>query len=127
MHDTSHEPVGKLQTSDVPDFVSKAFFCVCLAFDDTRCVPILPTLLISHKKPVKMSAVIDDPKHDRSEDRSEDRASDAEDSEIRDFYGPAVKEAYRLKSELVAQHLAKIGMGKYYFLSSLLQIFVVDL
>lgn len=69
-----------------------------------------------------MSATAEDQKHERSEDR----ASDAEDSEIRDFYGPAVSEAYRLKSELVAQHLAKIGMGRY-FLSSLLQISIVDL
>lgn len=35
-----------------------------------------------------------------------------EDSAIRDFYGSAVSQSYRLKSELVAEHLAKIGMGK---------------
>lgn len=35
-----------------------------------------------------------------------------EDSAIRDFYGSAISQSYRLKSELVAQHLAKIGMGK---------------
>lgn len=35
-----------------------------------------------------------------------------EDSAIRDFYGRAVSQSYRLKSELVAEHLAKIGMGK---------------
>ncbi|QKX63773.1 uncharacterized protein TRUGW13939_10944, partial [Talaromyces rugulosus] len=59
-----------------------------------------------------MSATAEDQKHERSEDR----ASDAEDSKIRDFYGPAVSEAYRLKSELVAQHLAKIGMGRFQYL-----------
>lgn len=35
-----------------------------------------------------------------------------DDSALKDFYGSAVSEAYRLKSELVAQHLAGIGMGK---------------
>lgn len=35
-----------------------------------------------------------------------------EDPAIRDFYGDAISETYRLKSELVAQHLADIGMGK---------------
>ena len=40
------------------------------------------------------------------------RQGDNEDPAIRDFYGGAVSEAYRLKSELVAQHLADIGMGK---------------
>lgn len=35
-----------------------------------------------------------------------------EDSAIRDFYGSAISQSYRLKSELVAEHLAKIGMGK---------------
>lgn len=36
-----------------------------------------------------------------------------DDAAIRDFYGDAVPAAYRMKSELVAQHLADIGMGKY--------------
>lgn len=35
-----------------------------------------------------------------------------EDAAIREFYGSAISETYRLKSELVAQHLAEIGMGK---------------
>jgi hypothetical protein len=35
-----------------------------------------------------------------------------EDGAIRDFYGSAVNESYRLKSELVAEHLAGIGTGK---------------
>ncbi len=35
-----------------------------------------------------------------------------DDPGIRDFYQDAVTESYRLKSELVAQHLAEIGMGK---------------
>lgn len=38
--------------------------------------------------------------------------ADEEDSAIRDFYGSAISQSYRLKSELVAEHLAKIGMGK---------------
>ncbi|KAI7977894.1 hypothetical protein EIK77_009434 [Talaromyces pinophilus] len=36
-----------------------------------------------------------------------------EDSAIRDFYGSAISQSYRLKSELVAEHLAKIGMGNF--------------
>lgn len=36
----------------------------------------------------------------------------SDDPAIRDFYGDVVSEAYRLKSELVAQHLTDIGMGK---------------
>lgn len=35
-----------------------------------------------------------------------------DDAELSSFYGSAVSETYRLKSELVAQHLAEIGMGK---------------
>lgn len=35
-----------------------------------------------------------------------------DDQAVSDFYGGAVSEAYRLKSELVAKHLAEIGMGK---------------
>lgn len=35
-----------------------------------------------------------------------------DDPVVSDFYGSAVSEAYRLKSELVAKHLAEIGMGK---------------
>lgn len=37
----------------------------------------------------------------------------SEDPAIRDFYSDAVSEAYRMKSELVSQHLADIGMGRY--------------
>ena len=29
------------------------------------------------------------------------------------FYSRSVSDSYRLKSELVSQHLAEIGMGKY--------------
>ncbi|OAL44006.1 MFS general substrate transporter [Pyrenochaeta sp. DS3sAY3a] len=36
-----------------------------------------------------------------------------DDPAIQDFYGDVVSEAYRLKSELVAQHLTDIGMGKF--------------
>lgn len=36
----------------------------------------------------------------------------SEDPAVREFYGDAVSEAYRMKSELVSQHLADIGMGK---------------
>lgn len=35
-----------------------------------------------------------------------------DDQEVSDFYGDSVSDSYRLKSELVAQHLAEIGMGK---------------
>lgn len=35
-----------------------------------------------------------------------------DDQEVSDFYGNSVSDTYRLKSELVAQHLAEIGMGK---------------
>lgn len=34
------------------------------------------------------------------------------DQEISNFYGSSVTKSYRLKSELVASHLSKIGMGK---------------
>lgn len=34
------------------------------------------------------------------------------DAEVRDFYGGSVDDSYRLKSELVSQHLTEIGMGK---------------
>ncbi|KAM5349674.1 hypothetical protein ACJ41O_006179 [Fusarium nematophilum] len=37
----------------------------------------------------------------------------AEDSEVRDFYGSAVNESYRLKSELIAEHLGEIGTGRF--------------
>ncbi|KAK9796943.1 putative Major facilitator superfamily domain-containing protein [Seiridium cardinale] len=36
-----------------------------------------------------------------------------DDAAIRDFYGSAVSEVYRLKSELVSEHLLSIGMGKF--------------
>jgi hypothetical protein len=36
-----------------------------------------------------------------------------DDQEASNFYGSSVSDTYRLKSELVAQHLAGIGMGKY--------------
>lgn len=39
-------------------------------------------------------------------------ANVVDDTAVSDFYGSAVSEAYRLKSELVAKHLAEIGMGK---------------
>lgn len=39
-------------------------------------------------------------------------AEDIDDPEVSDFYDGAVSQAYRLKSELVAKHLAEIGMGK---------------
>ncbi|KAK2608253.1 hypothetical protein N8I77_006875 [Diaporthe amygdali] len=35
-----------------------------------------------------------------------------DDQEVSDFYGNSVSDAYRLKSELVAHHLAEIGMGR---------------
>lgn len=35
-----------------------------------------------------------------------------DDQEASNFYGSSVSETYRLKSELVAHHLAEIGMGK---------------
>lgn len=35
-----------------------------------------------------------------------------DDAAIRDFYGSAVNEAYRLKSELVSEHLLASGMGR---------------
>lgn len=34
------------------------------------------------------------------------------DAAVRDFYGGSVDDSYRLKSELVSQHLTEIGMGK---------------
>ncbi|CRG82735.1 hypothetical protein PISL3812_00080 [Talaromyces islandicus] len=54
--------------------------------------------------------------HGQKHGRSDGRASDAEDPETRNFYGPAVSEAYRLKPELVAQHLAKFDMGMFQYL-----------
>lgn len=36
-----------------------------------------------------------------------------DDQEASNFYGNSVSDTYRLKSELVAQHLAASGMGKY--------------
>ncbi|KAM0431272.1 hypothetical protein ACHAPT_005242 [Fusarium lateritium] len=36
-----------------------------------------------------------------------------EDSAVRDFYGSAVNESYRLKSELIAEHLSGIGTGRF--------------
>ncbi|KAM5343479.1 hypothetical protein ACJ41O_012016 [Fusarium nematophilum] len=44
-----------------------------------------------------------------------------DDPAIREFYGDAVSETYRLKSELAAQHLGQIGMGKFQWL-----LFVVN-
>ncbi|KAM0438099.1 hypothetical protein ACHAQK_006830 [Fusarium lateritium] len=44
-----------------------------------------------------------------------------EDGAIRDFYGSAVNESYRLKSELVAEHLTGIGTGKFQWI-----LFVVN-
>lgn len=35
-----------------------------------------------------------------------------DDSNIRDFYAGAISDKYRLKSEIVAKHLADTGMGK---------------
>ena len=40
------------------------------------------------------------------------RTSVSDDPALRKFYGDAISEAYRMKSELVAQHLSDIGMGK---------------
>ncbi|KAJ4331537.1 hypothetical protein N0V87_009081 [Didymella glomerata] len=37
----------------------------------------------------------------------------SEDPAVRDFYGDAVSEVYRMKSDLASQHLADIGMGKF--------------
>lgn len=36
-----------------------------------------------------------------------------EDGGVRDFYSSAVNESYRLKSELIAEHLSEIGTGRY--------------
>ncbi|KAJ4180315.1 hypothetical protein NW755_011805 [Fusarium falciforme] len=36
-----------------------------------------------------------------------------EDSAVREFYGSAINESYRLKSELIAEHLSAIGTGRY--------------
>lgn len=36
----------------------------------------------------------------------------SDDPAVRNFYGDAISEAYRMKSELVAEHLSNIGMGK---------------
>lgn len=35
-----------------------------------------------------------------------------EDAGVRDFYSSAVNESYRLKSELIAEHLSEIGTGR---------------
>lgn len=35
-----------------------------------------------------------------------------EDAGVRDFYSSAVSESYRLKSELIAEHLSGIGAGR---------------
>lgn len=43
------------------------------------------------------------------------------DAEVRDFYGGSVDDSYRLKSELVSQHLTEIGMGKFQWI-----LFVVN-
>ena len=53
----------------------------------------------------QLEATLSSPSVHRGDLRDEDAA-------IRDFYGDAVSETYRLKSELVAEHLAEIGMGK---------------
>uniref|UniRef100_A0A093VLC4 Putative MFS-type transporter PB1E7.08c n=1 Tax=Talaromyces marneffei PM1 TaxID=1077442 RepID=A0A093VLC4_TALMA len=57
---------------------------------------------------------------DSTEPKSDSSPSSAqladEDSAIRHFYGSAISQSYRLKSELVAEHLAKIGMGKFQYL-----------
>ncbi|CCT73135.1 related to synaptic vesicle transporter SV2 (major facilitator superfamily) [Fusarium fujikuroi IMI 58289] len=44
-----------------------------------------------------------------------------EDSAVREFYGSAVNESYRLKSELVARHLSEIGTGRFQWI-----LFVVN-
>ncbi|KAH7123021.1 major facilitator superfamily transporter [Dactylonectria macrodidyma] len=44
-----------------------------------------------------------------------------DDAEVREFYGNAVSDSYRLKSELVSQHLGEIGMGKFQWI-----LFVVN-
>lgn len=35
-----------------------------------------------------------------------------DDKDVSSFYGSAVSDSYRLKSELVAAHLTQIGMGR---------------
>lgn len=60
----------------------------------------------SQKAPESLSGVPSSPSlHHGSMGVTDDEA-------IRDFYGSAVSEAYRLKSELVSEHLLNIGMGK---------------
>ncbi|KPM41051.1 putative MFS-type transporter PB1E7.08c [Neonectria ditissima] len=44
-----------------------------------------------------------------------------DDAAVREFYGSAVDDSYRLKSELVSQHLTEIGMGKFQWI-----LFVVN-
>lgn len=41
-----------------------------------------------------------------------------DDAEMEQFYGSATSDAYRLKSELVSQCMAEIGMGWYLLPSS---------
>ncbi|KAK7425080.1 hypothetical protein QQZ08_008357 [Neonectria magnoliae] len=44
-----------------------------------------------------------------------------DDAAVREFYSSAVNDSYRLKSELVSQHLGEIGMGKFQWI-----LFVVN-
>lgn len=64
----------------------------------------------------------------RSEDPHETAAAvmGGGDEAAHRFYSSSVSNSYRLKSELVSQHLAEIGMGRYVrslFWSSLLALF----
>ncbi|KAH8690655.1 major facilitator superfamily domain-containing protein [Talaromyces proteolyticus] len=43
-------------------------------------------------------------------------ASHIDDPEVSAFYRDSISEAYRLKSELVAQHLSQIGMGRFQYI-----------
>lgn len=52
------------------------------------------------------------PAHKAASVRHGELVEDIDDPVASEFYGGAVSETYRLKSELVARHLAGIGMGK---------------
>lgn len=63
------------------------------------------------------STVISDEKggadaHKATSVRRGELVEDIDDPVVSEFYGGAVSETYRLKSELVERHLAEIGMGK---------------
>jgi len=60
----------------------------------------------------KVRPINDDLELRRTSNLAEGIIESKDENVNREFYGTSISDAYRMKSELLARHMAEIGMGK---------------